>query len=179
MPSKRSELGSHEAVVTGVLNSPDILRLRAVRSVFPANIPVHWKPMRQGSGYSFTMCPLYTEYVKRCSKESSDSTNPDSLIRVDVRGVIDDVRPKKTGPKGPRKPLQLLDANMVNIMNELQAPCSGDSVSLDGIPPLCWTASAILRTEMLCRQCALTFEAPIVLSQIRRHRRAQVHIFVL
>jgi hypothetical protein len=41
MPSKRSgdaELSSHGPVfVTGVLYSPDILRLRAVRFIFPAN----------------------------------------------------------------------------------------------------------------------------------------------
>ena len=139
LPSERSELGSHGAVfVTGMLNGQDSLRLRTVRSIFPPDLPVIWTPIQSGRGISFTSSSLYTEYVKKCSNESSDSTNPDSLIRVDVRGVIDDVRPKKTGPKGPRKPLQLLDANMENIMNELQAPCSGGE-SCRGVffPPSC------------------------------------------
>jgi hypothetical protein len=39
---------------------------------------------------------LYTEYVK----------NPDALIHVDVRGDSNDVRPKRKGPKGPRKPME-------------------------------------------------------------------------
>jgi hypothetical protein len=108
MPSKRSEdseLGSHGPVfVTGVINSPDILRLRAVRSISPANLSVIWTPMQPGRGISFTTCPEYTEYVKNCSKLGSDSTNPDALIRIDARGGSNNVRPKKTGPKAPRKP---------------------------------------------------------------------------
>ena len=103
MPSKRSgdsELGSHGTVfVTGVLNSQDILRLRTVRSIFPANIPVTWTPLQTGRGFSFTTCPKYTEYFKNCSKEGPDSINPDALIRVDVRGGSDDVLSKKTGPE--------------------------------------------------------------------------------
>ena len=103
MPSKRSELGSHGAVsVTGVLNSPATLRMRRVRSIFPADLPVLWTPIQPGRGISFTSCPLYTEYVR----------NPNALIRVDVRGGSDDVLPKKTGPKGPRKPMEPLDANL-------------------------------------------------------------------
>ena len=87
MPSKRSELGSHGAVfVMGLLNGTRTLRMRTVRSIFPANLPVIWTPIQPGRGISFTTCPLYTEYVKNCSK-------PDALIRVDVRGDINDVLP--------------------------------------------------------------------------------------
>jgi hypothetical protein len=67
---------------------------------------------------------VYTEYLAKCTKEkteSSDATNPDFLIRVDVKGGIDDVHPKKKGPMGPRKPMQLLDADMENTgMDELE-----------------------------------------------------------
>ncbi len=109
MPSKRS--GDPVFVpVTGVLNSPDILRLQAVRFIFPASLPVIWTPMQTGRGISFTICPKYFEHFKNCSKEGSNSTYPDALIRVDVRGGSDDVRQKKTGPKGPRKPMKPLDA---------------------------------------------------------------------
>ena len=142
MPSKRSgdsELGSHGTVfVTGVLNSQDILRLRTVRSIFPANIPVIWTPssLQTGRGFSFTTCPKYLEYFNNCSKEleGSDSINPDALIRVDVRGDSDDVRPKKKGPKGPRKPMEPLDANLENSLAQRQGaktlkPRSGRGVS--------------------------------------------------
>jgi hypothetical protein len=54
---------------------------------------------------------LQSEYIKNCSKEGSDSTNPDALIRVNFRGDSDDVCPKKKGPKGPRKLIEPLNAN--------------------------------------------------------------------
>jgi hypothetical protein len=114
MPSKRSGDSDGRVLVTGVLNSPYSVRLRTVRSIFPANLPVIWTPMQTGRGISFTTCSKYTEFVENCSKEGSDSTNP--LIRVDVRGSSDDVRPKKKGPRGPRKPMEPLDANLENIL---------------------------------------------------------------
>jgi hypothetical protein len=75
MPSKRSDLGSHGAVsVTGVLNGQFMLRLRTVRSIFPAILPVVWKPIhciQPGRGISFTASPFFTEFV-------ANTTNTDA-----------------------------------------------------------------------------------------------------
>jgi hypothetical protein len=118
MPQDRSSTSDYRAVpVTGVLNSKEVVRLRTVSSIFPADIHVIWKPIRSGRGISFTTTQVYTEYLAKCTKEkteSSDATNPAFLIRVDVKGSSDDVHPKKKGPKGPRKPMQLLDTDMQN-----------------------------------------------------------------
>ena len=128
MAQDRSSTSDHRAVpVTGVLNSKEVVRLRTVSSIFPADINVIWKPIRSGRGISFTTTQVYTEYLAKCTKEkteSSDATNPDFLIRVDVKGGIDDVHPKKKGPMGPRKPMQLLDTDMQNT----------GIMSLPGIP---------------------------------------------
>jgi hypothetical protein len=128
MPQDRSSTSDYRAVpVTGVLNSKEVVRLRTVSSIFPADIHVIWKPIRSGRGISFTTTQVYTEYLAKCTKEkteSSDATNPAFLIRVDVKGSSDDVHPKKKGPTGPRKPMQLLDTDMLNTGN----------MSLPGIP---------------------------------------------
>jgi len=128
MPQDRSSTSDYRAVpVTGVLNSKEVVRLRTVSSIFPADIHVIWKPIRSGRGISFTTTQVYTDYLAKCTKEkteSSDATNPDFLIRVDVKGGSDDVHPKKKGPTGPRKPMQLLDTDMLNTGN----------MSLPGIP---------------------------------------------
>jgi hypothetical protein len=128
MPQGRSSTSDHRAVpVTGVLTSTQVVRLRTVSSIFPADIKVVWKPILSGRGISFTTSQVYTEYLAKCTKEkseSSDATNLDFLIRVDVKGGSDDVHPKKKGPTGPRKPMQLLDADMENT----------GIMSLPGIP---------------------------------------------
>ena len=135
IPQDRSSTSEHRAVtavpVTGVLNSTQVVRLRTVSSIFPADIPVIWKPIQSGRGISFTTTRVYTEYLAKCTKErteSSDATkNPDFLIRVDVKGGSDDVHAKKKGPTGPRKPMHPLNIDMENF------PAVPGSASILGI----------------------------------------------
>ncbi len=62
---------------------------------------------------------VYKEYLEKCTNErpeSSDATNPNLLIRVEVREGDDNFHPKKKGPAGPRKPREPLAADLDCMM---------------------------------------------------------------
>ena len=118
--------------ITGFLKGRSQIRWRTVQEIFTdhAGLTLNCTPIRLGKGTTLISHPDFTAYIKKSTKDRAEATsNPNLLFRVDISGSTDHAQPPKRGPKGPRKPLQLLDANMENIVDELQASRSGRGVS--------------------------------------------------
>jgi hypothetical protein len=104
MPQKQSNFRHHHAVpVTGVLNSKNQLRMRLVQSIFGAHqgLTVIWTPMHTGTGTLFTSHSSFKEFEDKSTKDRSSMANPNLLLRVDIRGGIDQALPRKKALASP------------------------------------------------------------------------------
>ena len=69
------------------------VRLQSFRSILDGipGLAVTWTPVYVGRGVNFTSTAAYKEFLDTSTKDLADS-NPDYMIRVDVRGNSDNAR---------------------------------------------------------------------------------------